>query len=137
MRLAGTYIQATAPVAAALLITGSEPGQPDSDARLPFRQTLRTGGTKAIAEALDGAQVSTLRYDQRGTGASGGDYLTTGLAQHLSDARAALAWLTTRAPCLPLLAIGHSEGGLHAAELAAGGAALLSASARTGEHTLT
>jgi uncharacterized protein len=139
--LAGTYIQAAAPVAAALLITGSGRANRDSDARLPFRQTLRSGITKAIAEALDGAQVSTLRYDKRGTGASGGDYLTTGLAQQLSDARAALAWLTTHAPGLPLLAIGHSEGAIHAAELAAGnavaGAALLSASARTGEQTLT
>jgi uncharacterized protein len=139
--LAGTYIQATAPVAAALLITGSGRTNRDSDARLPFRQTLRSGITKAIAEALDAAQVSTLRYDKRGTGASDGDYLTTGFAQRLSDARAALAWLTTRAPSLPLLAIGHSEGGLDAAELAAdnavAGAALLSTSAHTGEQTLT
>jgi hypothetical protein len=85
---AGTYIQAAALVAAALLITGSGRTNRNSDARLPFRQTLRSGITKAIAEALDGAQISTLRYDKRGTGASGGDYLTTGLAQQLSDARA-------------------------------------------------
>jgi hypothetical protein len=75
--LAGTYIPAAAPVAAALLITGSGRTNRDSDAWLPFRQTLRSGITKAIAGALDGAQVSTLRYDKRGTGASGGDYLAT------------------------------------------------------------
>ncbi len=139
--LAGTYVQAAAPVAAALLITGSGRTDRDSDARLPFHQTLRIGVTKAIAGALEAAQVSTLRYDKRGTGASGGDYLTTGFGQRLADARAALTWLAARTPGLPLLAIGHSEGSLHAAELAAdnavAGAALLSASAHTGEQTLT
>ncbi len=139
--LAGTYIQAAAPVAAALLIPGSGRTDRDSNAQIPFRQTLRIGVTKAIAEAFAGTHVSTLRYDKRGIGASGGDYLTTGFGQRLADARAALAWLAARAHGLPLLTIGHSEGGLHAAELAAdnavAGAALLSTSARTGELTLT
>ena len=58
-----------------------------------MRQTLRSGITKAIAEALDAAQVSTLRYDKRGIGASGGEYLTTGFAQQLSDDRQRLAFI--------------------------------------------
>jgi uncharacterized protein len=97
--------------------------------------------TREVAGALTDAGVSTLRYDKRGIGASGGDYLGTGMTQRLTDARAALGWLAARAPGLPLLVAGHSEGALHAIELAAdqavAGAVLLSAAAQTGEQVLT
>jgi uncharacterized protein len=86
--------------------------------------------------------VATLRYDKRGVGASGGDYLRAGLAQNLADAHAALGWLAGRAAGLPLLAVGHSEGTFYAAQLAAAGlgvagAVLLSAPARPGEQVIT
>ena len=71
---------------------------------------LRIGVDKGIAGALAGARVCALRYDKRGVGASGGEYLRAGIDDRLADARAALGWLAARTGGLPLLAIGHSEG---------------------------
>jgi alpha/beta superfamily hydrolase len=141
--LAGTLIEVPSPVAAAVVITGSGKLNRDSDARLGRRGPfiLRTRVTQQVAEALGRASVATLRYDKRGIGASGGDYLSAGLTGNLADARAAVHWLAARYPGLPLLAVGHSEGTLHAARLAAdepavAGAVLLSAPARNGEQVL-
>jgi len=139
--LAGTYVQVPDPIAAALLIVGSGRTDRNSDVRLPAGQKLRGGITRAVAEALAAIGVSTLRYDKRGVGASGGDYLTTGMPQRLADSQAALRWLSGRSAGLPLLAIGHSEGTYYAAQLAGeggvAGAALLSGSVRTGGDVLT
>jgi uncharacterized protein len=134
--LAGTYAEAAQPVAAALLIQGSGKTDRDSDVHLPLHQMLRGGITRQVSDALVAARVSTFRFDKRGVGASGGDYLSTGMVQRLADGQAALGWLAARAAGLPLLAIGHSEGTYYAARLAAdgevAGAVLLSGSARTG-----
>ncbi len=139
--IAGTYAGAAHPVAAALLITGSGRTDRNSDARVPLQPALRIGVTRAIAEALAEAGVSSLRYDKRGVGASPGDYLRIGMDGRRADARAALNWLAVRTAGLPLLAIGHSEGAWYAAELAADetvtGAVLLSGAARPGEQVLT
>ncbi len=138
--LAGTVSEVAHPVAAALLITGSGRTDRNSDVRLPLGQVLRGGITRAVADTMAAAQMSTLRYDKRGVGASGGNYLTVGMTQRLDDARAALSWLATRAPGLPLLVVGHSEGTYYAAQLAAeggvAGVVLLSGSARTGDEVL-
>jgi pimeloyl-ACP methyl ester carboxylesterase len=139
--LAGTFTEATEPVAAALLITGGGRTNRDSDARLPGGRTLRIGVDRAVASALAGVRVCTLRYDKRGVGASDGDYFLAGMDDRRADARAALGWLAARTPGLPLLAVGHSEGALYAAELAAdhavAGAVLTGAAARPGEQILT
>ena len=139
--IAGTLTAVPEPVAAAVIITGSGRVNRDTDARLGRRgpMVLRTGVTRQVAEALATAGVAALRYDKRGVGASGGDYLRAGLADNLADARAALRWLAARFPGLPLLAVGHSEGTLHAAGLAASepavaGAIVLSPPARRGEE---
>jgi hypothetical protein len=110
--IAGTFTEAADPVAAALLVPGG--GKPDrnSDARLPGGRMLRIGVDKAIAGALAGARVCALRYDKRGVGASGGEYLRAGMDDRRADARAALGWLAARTGGLPLLAIGHSEVGV-------------------------
>src|SRR5215469_2450822 len=75
-----------------------------------------------------------------GVGASGGDYLTTGMQQLLDDARAALGWLAAKTAGLPLLAAGHSEGTYYAAQLAAddglAGVVLLSGPVQTGGEVL-
>jgi pimeloyl-ACP methyl ester carboxylesterase len=100
--LAGTYDEAVNPVAAALLIGGSGKTDRDSDVHLPLHQMLRGGITRQISDALVAARVSALRYDKRGVAASGGDYLSVGMAQRLADARAAstgaevLSWQTQR-----------------------------------------
>jgi uncharacterized protein len=105
--LAGSFCEAADPVAAALLLAGSGRSDRDSDALLPLHGTLRIGVSRAIAEALAGARVSTLRYDKRGVGASGGDYFRAGMAQGLAGARAALSWLAATTAGLPLLAVGQ------------------------------
>ena len=136
--LAGTYLAVDNPIAAALVIAGSGKTDRDSTVRLPLHQMLRGEITKAVAQALGTAAVSTLRYDKRGVGASGGDFYRVGMPQRRTEARAALAWLSRRATGLPLLAIGHSEGTYYAAALAAdgavAGAVLLSGSVRRGEE---
>jgi len=139
--LAGTFTAVAQPVAAALLITGSGKTDRDSDVRLPGGLTLRAGITRACAEAMAAAGVSTLRYDKRGVGASGGAYLTAGMPQRLADARVALGWLADRCPGLQLIVLGHSEGTYYAAQLASGdagvaGAVLLSGAARPGAEVL-
>lgn len=73
--IAGTFTEAADPVAAALLIPGGGKSDRNSDARLPGGRMLRIGVDKAIAGALTGARVCALRYDKRGVGASGGEYL--------------------------------------------------------------
>ena len=142
--LAGTLTEVPAPVAAAVVITGSGKLNRDSDARLGRRGPfiLRTGVTRQVAEALGQAKVTALRYDKLGVGASGGDYLTAGLTENLAAARTAVRWLEARYPGLPILAVGHSEGTLHAARLAAdepavAGAVVLGAPARDGEQVIT
>ena len=139
--LAGTFTEAAAPVAAALLITGSGRTDRNSDARLPGGRTLRIGVDRAAAGALAGARVSTLRYDKRGVGSSDGDYLRAGMAERRADVRAALGWLAARTEGLPLLAVGHSEGAFYAAELAAdqavAGAVLVAMGARPGAEILS
>jgi uncharacterized protein len=139
--LAGTYAEAAQPVAAALLIQGSGKTDRDSDVHLPLHQILRGGITRQVSAALVAARVSTFRFDKRGVGASGGDYLTTGMARRLADVQAPLGWLAARAGGLPLLAIEHSEGTYYAERLAAdgevAGAALLSGSARPGAEVTT
>jgi uncharacterized protein len=138
--IAGTFTEAADLVAAALLIPGGGRTDRNSDARLPGGLMLRIGVDKAVAGALAGARVSVLRYDKRGVGASGGDYLRAGMDDRRADARAALAWLAARAGCLPLIAVGASEGAWYAAELAAdgavAGAVLLGGGARPGEEIL-
>ncbi len=59
-------------MAAALVLAGSGKTDRNSDSRLPGGQMLRGGVTRAVAEALTRAGVSTLRYDKRGVGASRG-----------------------------------------------------------------
>jgi uncharacterized protein len=139
--LAGTFTQPDKPVAAALLIPGSGRSDRNSDARLPGGRTLHIGLDQAVAEALAEVQVSTLRYDKRGAGASGGDYLHAGMKERRADVHAALDYLVARTRGLPRLATGHSEGAWYAAELAAGeavnGAVLLAGGARPGKEILT
>jgi uncharacterized protein len=138
--IAGTFTETADPVAAALLITGGGRSDRNSDVRLPGGWMLRIGVDKAIAGALAEAGASVLRYDKRGVGASGGDYLRAGMDDRRADARAALAWLAVRAGGLPLIAVGLSEGAWYAAELAAddavAGAVLLGGGARPAEEIL-
>ncbi len=135
-RLTGTLLTPTtnrAPVA--LLISGSGPIDRNSNTKRAGVDVMRQ-----VAEHLASAGIGSLRYDKRGVGASGGNYLTTGLYDNVADAEAALALLRREAECPsgPVVVVGHSEGALIAAELAAAdptiaGVVLLAGAARSGE----
>jgi uncharacterized protein len=135
--LAGTFVAPQSTRGAALVLTGSGPLDRDSNTR-----ALRLEINPAIAATLGSVGVASLRYDKRGAGSSGGDFLTTSLTDNFDDARAALGWLSERCPDVPRFVIGHSEGALHAAHLAAdvtglAGVVLIGCPARRGEDVLT
>ena len=134
--LAGTFVDTAGAEAAALILTGSGPLDRDSNGGR-FRGEI----SSAIARALDQHGASSMRYDKRGAGKSGGSYFDAGMTENYADACAAIGWLRVRCPDLPLYVIGHSEGALHAAHLAAdnkvAGAVLIACPARRGEEILT
>lgn len=126
-------------LAAAVLITGSGPLDRDgNDRRAPIDVS------RQLAGSLARTGVASLRFDKRGVAASGGDYLTAGLSDNIEDAREAIAALAAQPECssVPLIAIGHSEGALIAAALAAepasvlAGTVLLAGPAKPGDQLL-
>jgi alpha-beta hydrolase superfamily lysophospholipase len=143
--LAGTLLtpEGPGPWPTALLLPGSGPVDRNSDAR-----RMPLGVTRALAEALASAGVASYRYDKRGVGASPGDWRRPGLYDGADDARAALRLLASRPEVDPtrLVLVGHSEGAILAAAVAADGTAhdgpalagicLLSPTARPGEEVL-
>jgi uncharacterized protein len=138
--LAGTLTvpPGAGPFPAALLISGSGPIDRDGNAR-----RLPLGVSRTLARALAGAGVASLRYDRRGVGASSGTFLTAGLSDNITDARAALAALSARPEVDPerIIVIGHSEGAIIAMTLAAddprlAGVVLLAGTARRGDDLL-
>ncbi len=158
----GGTVQLPAPgrpvAAAAVIVTGS--GRLDRDAN-ERRAPLTV--SRDLAAALAEAGVASLRYDKRGVGASGGDYLRSGIGDNIADARAALAALAAQPASagVPTVLIGHSEGAMLATAVAAdsdpgqpatraalstddqrpdadglGGVILLAGPAKTGEQTV-
>ncbi|MEZ6243975.1 MAG: alpha/beta fold hydrolase [Phycisphaerales bacterium] len=75
-----------------------------------------------IADHLARRGVASLRCDDRGVGASGGDYRAAGCTDFAADARAQVEYLLTRDEIDHdrIGLIGHSEGGLTAPMVAAG-----------------
>ncbi|WP_430334975.1 alpha/beta hydrolase [Rhodococcus sp. ACT016] len=124
---------------AALILNGSGVIDRDGDhARLPI------GVSRAIAHALARNGMASLRYDKRGVGASGGDYLTAGFDDNVEDAASAVEWLRTTGGFArdAVAVIGHSEGACLAMSLGArpgsrpAAVVLLSAPAMTGREVL-
>ncbi|MBY8874949.1 lysophospholipase [Micromonospora sp. PLK6-60] len=139
-RLVGTLTlpAGAGPHPAALLLPGSGPLNRDGDHR-----RLPLGIQRALAAALVGAGVATLRYDRRGVGASSGSFPRTGFHDNVDDARAALDALGA-APEVDsgrLFLVGHSEGALTSVALAArgvpvAGLVLLAGTGRPGAEVL-
>lgn len=126
------------PFPTALVLPGSGPVDRDSDAK-----QLPLGITREVSDALVAAGWATFRYDKRGVGESSGSFLATGLTDLVDDARTALAAVRAQPEVRAdrVVLVGHSEGALVAAAVAAGvtdlaGVALLSASATPGEELL-
>lgn len=71
----------------------------------------RNGGLlQSVAYALSAAGVSVLRYDDRGSGRSGGDSATAKLSDLTADVEAAVAYLRSRGDVGTIGLVGHGEG---------------------------
>ena len=126
---------ATGRLPVAITISGS--GLQDRDESLPGVTGYRP--FRQIAEALATKGIATLRFDDRGTGASTGNGATATSADFAEDVRAIIQYLRGRADIDPnrIVLVGHSEGGLIAPMVAAGdtllrGIALLAGPAQSG-----
>jgi len=74
---------------------------------------------RAIAQSLSGAGLLVLRVDDRGCGASDGDFGTARMADFAADAAAAVAYVRSRDDAGPVGLVGHGEGALTACLIAA------------------
>ncbi len=102
------------PHPAAIMISGS--GPQDRDETLYEHKPFAV-----IADRLTRAGVAVLRFDDRGTAESGGDFATATSDDFAADVAAGVAFLRTRPEVDPAAVglIGHSEGGLVAPLVAA------------------
>jgi len=116
----GTTLAATlttpkgGPAPVVVLVTGSGPQDRDECVLgiRPFRQ---------LADHLARHGVATLRYDDRGTAHSTGEFAAATAADFADDAEAAVVFLAARTDVDPkkIGVLGHSEGGLIAPMVAA------------------
>ena len=142
-RLSGTLTvpESRPAMPAAVLVSGSGPIDRDSNMK-----RAKLGVMQQVAAHLADRGIATLRYDKRGVAESEGNYKAAGLHDNVADARAAVAALRDRPEIDPeqVFVIGHSEGALIAAELAAetdadrrlAGVVLLAGGAQPGKAVL-
>jgi pimeloyl-ACP methyl ester carboxylesterase len=119
VNLAGTLTlpEGDGPFPAAILLTGS--GQQNRDEEIPIVPGYKP--FRVIADHLTRHGIAVLRYDDRGVGGSTGDVANATTADFADDAEAALDYLLSRPEIDPeqIGLLGHSEGGMIAAMLAA------------------
>lgn len=117
--LAGTLVspQGAGPFTTVVLITGSGPQNRDEEL-LNHRPFL------VLADALARANLAVLRFDDRGVGASTGDFDAATSLDFAADVRGAVSYLRsqTLVPVGSIGLVGHSEGGLIAPIVADGNA---------------
>ena len=104
---------------------------------------MKLGIFKQIAHVLSENGIAVLRYDDRGTGESGGNFIEASQEDFVQDARAAVAYLRTRDDILSerISLVGHSEGAIIAPQIAAEDSkifaiVLLAGTAKTGDEVL-
>ncbi len=123
------------PFPAVLFIPGS--GKVDRDVNIP---QLQTNIFKLLADFFSELGFITLRFDKRGCGKSGGNYLEAGLNDFIYDAKCALKTLRAvpEVDLSRVLVLGHSEGAFIAPTLAdaCNGLILLCGGARPGRELL-
>lgn len=113
--LVGTLTSPTNETKAAVLLIGGS-GPLDRNGKIG---TLRPYAL--LAHHLARCGIATLRYDKRGVGESTGDYKQATVQDFAADAHVALQTLREHYQQTPCGVIGHSEGAIDAAMLAAGG----------------
>src|SRR5262249_9735655 len=111
IRLAGTVTRprGVASCPAVLLLSDSSPQDPSGNSAKGHASLQRS-----IAQSLAGAGLLVLRFDDRGCGASEGDFGKARYSDLVSDAAAALAYLRTRSDVGAIGLVGHGEGALSA-----------------------
>jgi uncharacterized protein len=110
-------IGAHGPLPAVVTITGS--GQEDRDEYVPLAGGVRL--FRQVADTLSRVGIAVLRLDDRGYGASTGNFANSNTADFADDIRAGLTYLRSR-PDIDagrLALVGHSEGGIIAPMIAA------------------
>jgi len=122
---------------AVLLISGS--GAQDRDSTIMGHKPFLV-----LADRLARAGIASFRFDDRGVGGSQGDAMQSTMLDFVDDARAAVQMMKLQADIDPMrvIVVGHSEGAMVAAELAAdsqevAGAVLLAGPAVPGGELLT
>lgn len=107
------------PVAAVVTSTGS--GPQDRDEGIDLAPGKRYRIFRTLADSLARRGIAVLRMDDRGVGASQGDFDTATTEDFAADVQAGLAYLRTRAEIdgRRLGVVGHSEGGYVAPIVAA------------------
>lgn len=117
--LAGTLSlpEGEAPFPAVILVSGSGPS--DRDESLSGLMDMKP--FEILADAIAQNGIAVLRYDDRGVGESTGEHSTATSADLATDARAALDFLRQHEAIDPARVglLGHSEGGLIVAQVAA------------------
>ena len=126
---------------AVVLISGSGPQDRNEDTVGPGG--LKLGIFKQIAHTLSENGIAVLRYDDRGTGESEGNFIEAVQEDLVKDAEAAVVYLRTREDIFNgrIALIGHSEGGIIAPRVAAEdpkikAIVLLAGTAETGDKVL-
>ncbi len=122
VRLAGTLtipsagLDQGARYPAVVLISGSGAQDRDGNTLPPFQTFI----FRRIAQRLACCGIAALRYDDRGVGASAGDFGSAGLLDLASDARAMVGFLKDHPNVDParIGVVGHSEGAYIATMLA-------------------
>jgi len=116
IRLAGTLLvpDGEGPFPAVVFVSGS--GAQDRDEALMGHRPFLV-----IADALARRGIASLRYDDRGFGASQGDHMGSTVDDFATDAEAALGLLAAQPKIDPKAVgiLGHSEGGLTGPKVAA------------------
>lgn len=112
--LAGTLTlpRGTEPMGVILLLSGSGPQDRDESiaGHRPFL---------VLADHLTRAGFAVLRWDDRGVGASGGDYLAASAEDLVADAGRAMNFVTRETAASKIALVGHSQGTFIATRVAA------------------
>lgn len=95
------------PFPAVVIVAGS--GNGDRDGNIP-KAKLTPNMYRDLAAFLGGLGCVTLRADKRGTGKSGGDFITTGMYDLVEDILSLVDYLKTHPNVNNVILLGHSEG---------------------------